>query len=67
MNKQRNETENTNNESKAVASGLSSKKSAIRRLYGLTMEQAEQELEYIEEETPKVGDPDAFNAEPGDE
>lgn len=61
------ETEITNNESKAVASGLSSKKSAIRRLYGLTMEQAEQELAYIEEETPKVGDPDVFNTEPGDE
>ena len=50
-------TEEMQNEATAVASEISSRRSAIMRLYGLTEEQAVKELQVIREEQPVVESP----------
>lgn len=52
------DTERTTNEATAVGAGISSKQSAMKRLYRMNDEQAEEELKRIEGETPAVTEPD---------
>lgn len=50
-------TEDTQNEAAAVSSSLSSKKSAIKRLFNLTDNEADAELRQIEDEAPNIVEP----------
>lgn len=58
------ETERTANEVAAVSAGISSKRSAIKRLYKMNNQQAEDELKLIEDETPVVVEPDNLFDDP---
>ena len=53
------ETERTQNEATAVGAGLTSKRSAMKRLYELSDEQADEEQRQIDGEKEALNDPDA--------
>lgn len=53
------ETERTQNEATAVGAGLTSKRSAMKRLYELNDKQADEEQRLIDDEKEALSDPDA--------
>lgn len=59
------DSEETVNAATAIGAGMLSKKSAIKRLYDLDDDQAEEELKRIAEEEPALEDPTTFGGQDG--